>query len=173
MEPWLSVGPSYNVHYIYLPGSVVLPEYRPEGPPPVEHKAVKRFNSIRAAERRVGSNGGFIEFNASAGSALWKSPARITLPQHFNAPGVIHFYSPTVRILHRIPFSIALDNVRSRRDVSTNLPWQHASRNFAWSTRNKLSEFERGSVRGGKNYILTCRIENRLSPLQMCVLQEQ
>lgn len=100
MEPWLSVGPSYNVHYIYLPGSVVLPECRPEGPPPAEHKAVKRFNSIRAAERRVGSNGGFIEFNASAGSALWKSPARITLPQHFNAPRVIRFYSPSVRILH-------------------------------------------------------------------------
>jgi len=55
MEPWLSVGSSYNVHYIYLPGSAVLPEYRPEGPPPVEHKAVKRFNSIRAAERGAGS----------------------------------------------------------------------------------------------------------------------
>lgn len=55
MEPWLSVGSSYNVHYIYLPGSAVLPECRPEGPPPVEHKAVKRFNSIRAAERGAGS----------------------------------------------------------------------------------------------------------------------
>lgn len=97
MEPWLSVGPSYNVHYIYLPGSVVLPECRPEGPPPAEHKAVKRFNSIRAAERRVGSNGGFIEFNASVGSALWKSPARITLPQHFNAPRALFALSLSLR----------------------------------------------------------------------------
>lgn len=55
MELWLSIGPSYNVHYIYFPGSVVLPECRLEGPSPVEHKSVKRFNSIRAAERRVGS----------------------------------------------------------------------------------------------------------------------
>lgn len=91
MEPWLSVGSSYNVHYIYLPGSAVLPEYRPEGPPPAEHKAVKRFNSIRAAVRGAGSTGGFIEFNASTGSALWKSPARITLPQRFNALRAIRF----------------------------------------------------------------------------------
>lgn len=108
MEPRLSVGPSYNVHYIYLPGSVVLPECRPEGPPPAEHKAVKRFNSIRAAERRVGSSGGFIEFNASVGSALWKSPARITLPQHFNALCVIRFHSSSVRI----PPSSARDRAR-------------------------------------------------------------
>lgn len=175
MEPWLSVGPSYNVHYIYLPGSVVLPECRPEGPPPAEHKAVKRFNSIRAAERRVGSNGGFIEFNASVGSALWKSPARITLPQHFNAPRALFAFTPPPSEFHRVPFSIALDNVRPRRDVPTNLPWQHASRNFAWSTRNKLSEFERGLVRRGKNYILTCRIENRLSTAHthVCIAQEQ
>lgn len=77
--------------HLSLPGSVVLPECRPEGPPPAEHKAVKRFNSIRAAERRAGraaARRGFIEFNASAGFALWKSPARITLPQRFNARAI-------------------------------------------------------------------------------------
>lgn len=90
---------------------MVLPEYRarPEGPPPAEHKAVKRFNSIRAAERRVGSNGGFIEFNASAASALWKSPARITLPQHFNAPRAsLALLLPLRSEFHRISSAIAL-----------------------------------------------------------------
>jgi len=32
MELWLSVGPSYNVHYIYLPGYAVLPESRGSSP---------------------------------------------------------------------------------------------------------------------------------------------
>ena len=49
MESWLSVGPRYNLHYIYLPRFVVLPKCRPEGPSPSKHKAVKRFNSIRTA----------------------------------------------------------------------------------------------------------------------------
>lgn len=54
MESWLSVGPRYNLHYIYLPGFVVLPKCRPEGPPPSKHKAVKRFNSIGTAQREEG-----------------------------------------------------------------------------------------------------------------------
>lgn len=78
MESWLSVGSSYNVHYIYLSPWVCGPARIPTGgsSPTAEHKAVKRFNSIRAAERGLGSQGGFIEFNASAAFALWKSPRR-------------------------------------------------------------------------------------------------
>lgn len=85
MESWLSVGPGYNVHYIYLSPWVCGPARIPTGgsSPTAEHKAVKRFNSIRAAERagcagvgwrRQRRRAGFIEFNASAVSALWKSP---------------------------------------------------------------------------------------------------
>lgn len=74
MESWLSVGPRYNLHYIYLPGFVVLPKCRPEGPPPSKHKAVKRFNSIRTAEAR-GYRGGLNEFNASDSFTLWNSLA--------------------------------------------------------------------------------------------------
>lgn len=55
MESWLSVGPRYNVHYIYLPGLCGPPQMMAEeGPSPSKHKAVKRFNSIRTGSREDG-----------------------------------------------------------------------------------------------------------------------
>lgn len=121
MEPWLSVGPSYNVHYIYLPGSVVLPECRPEGPPPAEHKAVKRFNSIRAAERRVGS---------TAASSNLTPPLVLRFGNRRRGLPCLSVLTHRVLFAFVPPFppnstgspSIALDNVSSRRGVHSNLP---------------------------------------------------
>lgn len=87
MESWLSVGSRYNLHYIYLPGFVVLPKCRPEGPPPSKHKAVKRFNSIRTAQSR---GGGVDSTNLTPSDSFTlrnSSLARVdltALPQRFN-----------------------------------------------------------------------------------------
>lgn len=82
MESWLSVGPGYNLHYIYLPGFVVLPKCRPEGPPPSKHKAVKRFNSIRATQRRGVASTNLTPPIVSRFEIRSRRPT--TLPQRFN-----------------------------------------------------------------------------------------
>lgn len=103
MESWLSVGPRYNLHYIYLPGFVVLPKCRRVLP----HRNIRPLNDLIQFVRRRG-RGGVDSTNLTPPDSFTlrnSSLARVNLtalPQRFNTfhcPPSIHppFATPFVR----------------------------------------------------------------------------